>query len=371
MATIEKKASAQGKGDAKSGVTEAGGFTGFLKGLKIEQYRKAIGEALIEKGALDILIGMEEEELKAVLTSAGVKPGHRAKVVRALPGVKEERRKAKLLAMPPKCSSTFLEAEQHHVVLPQFPASPALRSVAAWVRINPSMEDYRSFNNGCGAYIFSSSFYARDKNYGMSVFKNNNVSGIYVAEWGGPNVRLSVNICDGEWHHVAQSNKDLYVDGKRVGAISNHLHEARDSLRVAFGPKGAVGYRSTRNGDIAIRDFQLFTRELDANEIKDACAHGRGRSMKSPLVHLPLNADVKDYSGNGYDGRALDRNNQEYLPAFADEDDHKRDLRRKVPNQPKQARLRKPRPRMRRAESDSESSSDSSTDETSESSVSD
>ena len=201
-------------------------------------------------------------------------------------------------------SAVFSESCQYHVALPAIPPKlGVLRSFTAWVRLDPKCGDFKNYSSGCGAYVLGSSFWNGDKYYGLSLLRDGAGSRLYVAEHGGPNLLIS-NVFDDQWHHLAQSDQKVYIDGKLVGDISNKLHSAQQSLRIGFGPIGKVGYPSTKGANIAIRDVRLFSAELAPADV-EKCARNAPASAK-PILHLPLLHDAKDVSGNELHGMALD-----------------------------------------------------------------
>eukprot|EP00466_Bigelowiella_natans_P000885 jgi/Bigna1/74557/fgenesh1_pg.29_\ len=226
--------------------SKASSFTQFLEECNLGSYKNALMEAFAEKYALE-----------------------------------------KLLTLSRKFCARFDEAMQQHIRLP--PIKENICSFSAWFRMDPAIEKYNGFRNG-----------------GV----DDKVSGIYVAERGGPHFRLQTNVCDGKWHHIAQTKSDVYVDGTRVGALSNKLTQAKGSFRIGYGKKGEVGFRSSKGANIEIFNFILFAETLYPEEIKKCAADKNAMYTCNPVAFLPLCSDCRDISGNGYHGSPCDKNGQ-------------------------------------------------------------
>jgi len=297
--------------------SKASSFTQFLEECNLGSYKNALMEAFAEKYALEKLLTLSRKDIDDLLKSCVLKPGHRARFHRELPyAVKRmDEEKTMLLAKitknmkNSKFCARFDEAMQQHIRLP--PIKENICSFSAWFRMDPAIEKYNGFRNGGGGYLLSSNYYNRDKNYGFSIFKvDDKVSGIYVAERGGPHFRLQTNVCDGKWHHIAQTKSDVYVDGTRVGALSNKLTQAKGSFRIGYGKKGEVGFRSSKGANIEIFNFILFAETLYPEEIKKCAADKNAMYTCNPVAFLPLCSDCRDISGNGYHGSPCDKNGQ-------------------------------------------------------------
>mmetsp|Transcript_40356 Transcript_40356/g.65625 ORF Transcript_40356/g.65625 Transcript_40356/m.65625 type:complete len:195 (-) Transcript_40356:243-827(-) len=90
--TESQEVSAEGSADD---VPKKVSFSEFLEKLKISQYKKEIGEALLERFGVEMLLRLDRDEAKATFDSFGMKSGHRAKSLRCLVQEQEKANLAK------------------------------------------------------------------------------------------------------------------------------------------------------------------------------------------------------------------------------------------------------------------------------------
>jgi len=118
--------------------------------------------------------------------------------------------------------------------------------------------------------------------YRIARYSNNNNMG-YAGCGNGSDIEVSLNVNDGQWHHVVavtESSGDaarLYVDGStNVATISSQagLGDNDATLRIGFNPEsGGRGW----NG--LIDDVAIWGRPLTANEVDTIYNGGTGQSI--------------------------------------------------------------------------------------------